>query len=170
MKKEECYENYPFWTVFFSNLLSLAIFLIGGFIVYKLGIIWLSLYIILIIILELRLISSHCPDCYYYGKVCAFGMGKVSSLFFKKGNPSKFCKNKMTWKSLILDFMISLIPLIIGIILLIKSFSLILLLSVLILFFLSFFGNGMVRGKLACKYCRQKEMGCPAQKFFEKKK
>ncbi len=170
MKKEGDYKNYPLWMVFLSNLVSIGIYLAGAFIIYQAGIAWFILYLIFIGIMEFRLIKGHCINCYYYGKTCAFGKGRISSIFFKKGNPQNFCKKKITWKDMIPDLMVSLIPAIVGIILLIKNFSWILLLSVIILFILAFPGSGMIRTKLACRYCKQRKTGCPAQKLFEKKK
>jgi hypothetical protein len=169
MKKEKYFENYPLWIVFFSNLVSAAIYLIGALIIYQVGLIWLVLYIIFILILEFKLIGGHCRDCYYYGKVCAFGRGRISSIFFKKGNLKNFCKMEITWKDIIPDFLVSLVPATIGIIILIKDFNWILLSSIIILLILTFLGNGFVRGNLACKYCKQRKIGCPAQKLFEKK-
>jgi hypothetical protein len=29
-------------------------------------------------------------------------------------------------------------------------------------------GNSFIRGYRACKYCRQRELGCPAEKLFNK--
>ena len=170
MKKEQCYENYPFWIVFFSNLVSIAIYLIGAFIIYQIGLIWLILYLVFIGIQEFRLIRGHCTACYYYGKTCAFGKGRISSIFFKKGDASKFCSKQMTWKDILPDFTGSLIPVIIGIILLIIKFNWIMLILVILLLLLSFSGNGLVRGQLACKYCKQREIGCPAEQLFNKKK
>jgi hypothetical protein len=170
MKKEQVYEDYPFWTVFFSNFVSIAIYLIGAFIIYQTGLIWLILYLIFIGIQEFRLIKGHCVNCYYYGKICAFGKGKISRIFFKKGDLNKFSKKQMTWKDIVPDFMVSLIPMAIGIILLIRNLDWILLSSVLVLFLLTFVGNGFVRGSLACKYCKQREIGCPAEQLFNKKK
>lgn len=168
--EEKYFENYPFWIVFLSNLVSLAIYFIGAYIIYQIGLIWLILYILFIVILEFRLIAGHCTGCYYYGKTCAFGQGRLSKLLFKKGDTSKFCKMQMTWKNLVLDLMVSLIPIIVGIILLIKSFSFFLLILILVLFILTSTGNSFVRGKLACKYCKQRKLGCPAEKLFQKGK
>ena len=173
MKKEEkieCYENYPLWIVFISNLVSIAIYLIGAYIIYQIGLIWLILYLIFILILEFLLIQGHCVDCYYYGKTCSFGKGRISGLFFKKGDGKKFCNNKMTWKEMLPDMLVSLIPVIIGIILLIRKFNWILLSLIIILLILTFAGNGFVRSKLACKYCKQRKLGCPAEQLFNKKK
>jgi hypothetical protein len=66
--------------------------------------------------------------------------------------------------------MVSLIPILVGIVLLIIHFNLLILLAVLLLVLLSSIGNSFVRGSLACKYCKQKELGCPADKLFNKKK
>lgn len=170
MKQEKCFENYPLWIVFFSNLVSITIYLIGAFIIYQVGFIWLILYLIFVLSLEFRLIRWHCINCYYYGKTCAFGKGKLSRVFFKKGNLKDFCKKQITWKDLIPDFMVFLIPAMIGIIILIKDFDWTLLSLIFALFILSFIGSGIIRSQLACKYCKQRRIGCPAQKLFEKKK
>jgi hypothetical protein len=65
---------------------------------------------------------------------------------------------------------VSLIPLVIGIILLILKFDFILLSALLLLVILTTTGNGFIRGKLTCRYCEQRESGCPADKFFKKDK
>ena len=39
----------------------------------------------------------------------------------------------------------------------------------IVLLLLGFFGNAIVRGKLACNYCKQKEIGFPAEQLFERK-
>ena len=170
MKKENVFENYPLWIVFCSNFVSITIYLIGAFIIYQIGLIWLILYLIFILYLEFRLMKLHCVDCYYYGKTCAFGKGKISSIFFKKGRAEKFCKIKITWKNILPDFMVSLIPLIVGLILLIIKFDWFLLVLIILLILLAFVGNGFIRSNLACKYCKQRKIGCPAQKLFEKRK
>ena len=170
MKQSKTFENYPCSTIFISNLISIAIYFIGAYIIYQLGLIWLILYIIYILVLEFRLISMHCVNCYYYGKYCAFGMGKISALFFKKGSPDKFIRAEMTWKDLIPDFLVSVIPFVAGIVLLILDFSWLLLTLIALLAILTSFGNSFVRGSLACKFCRQRELGCPAEKLFKKKK
>jgi hypothetical protein len=163
------FENYPAWMIVVSNLLNVLICVIGALIIYKIGLVWMILYLIYILVLEFRLIRWHCIDCYYYGKACAFGRGKICSLFFSKGNNRNFCKREMTWKSLIPEFLVSLVPILIGIILLIKNFNWFVLLLVIILFILTSFGNGFVRGNIACKYCKQRKLGCPAQKIFKSK-
>lgn len=169
MAKPGTFENYPCSTILKSSLVSITIYLIGAYIIYQLGIVWLLLYLLCIIAFEIRLMKKSCANCYYYGKYCAFGKGKLSSLIVKKGNPEAFRNRKITWKSVLPDFLISLVPAIAGIALLISRFSWLTLLLVVLLLILAFAGNGFVRSSLACKYCKQRELGCPAERLFNKK-
>ncbi|MFA5126332.1 MAG: hypothetical protein WC462_05020 [archaeon] len=169
MKQEKCFENYPFWMVLVSNIVTLLVYLIGAFIIFKVGLIWTVLYLLFVGVLEFRLISGHCVNCYYYGKTCAFGKGRLCSFLFKKGNSKKFLNLKITWKDILPDFMVSIVPSIVGIVLLILNFDWLLLALIVLLLALTFIGNAFVRSSLACKYCKQKKLGCPAQKLFEKK-
>jgi hypothetical protein len=66
------------------------------------------------------------------------------------------------------DLLVTLVPLIIGIILLIIKFDFILLFAAILLVVLTTSGNGFIRGSLTCKYCKQREIGCPAEKLFSK--
>ena len=119
MEQTICHENYPAWIVIISNLVSMGIYVLGFLIIYRLGLVFSILYLLYILLLELRLIGSHCTRCFYWGKICGFGKGKISSWFFRKGDISKFCDNEFTWIDMIPDLLITLIPLIIGIIILI---------------------------------------------------
>ncbi len=166
-KKEKCYENYPLSTILISNLLNIFICAIGFYIFLGFGLIYSIIYLLYVIVMEIRLLRKSCINCYYYGKCCAFGKGKLASLFFKKGN-KKLSECKVGWKDLVLDFLVSLFPLIVGIVALIVHFSWLILTLVVALIIFSSFGNGFVRGNLACKYCKQRELGCPAEKLFDK--
>lgn len=171
MSESECYENFPLRLVAFSNLVSLSIYIVGAYILSQVSI-WLIIpYLFYCLWLEIRVIKRSCAKCYYYGKVCAFGKGKLCALVFKrKGDPELFAQDKVTWIQLMPDFAISLIPVITGIILLIIDFSFLLLSFVIIMGIISFGGNAIVRGTFACKYCKQREIGCPAEKLFNKEK
>ena len=170
MKETKYYENYPYHFVIISNLLSLTIYTIGAIIINLLGTIWLFIYLAYIVFLEIRLLGKGCVNCYYYGKRCAFGRGKLCSLFFKKGKPEKFTSGPFTWKNILPDLLVAIIPIIIGIIMIIINFNWILLTLIILLFLLASIGNRLVRGSLACKYCKQRELGCPAEKLFSKER
>jgi uncharacterized protein (DUF983 family) len=100
---------------------------------------------------------------------CGFGKGRLSALFFKKGNSAKFCVNEMSWKDMIPDLLVSLVPFIIGIVLMIIKFDFTILFAASILIVLTTIGNGFIRSNLTCRYCKQRESGCPAEKLFSKK-
>ena len=170
METSKTYENYPIRIVIQSNVVAFGIYVLGFIITYHLGWIPAILYLGFIVALEFRLLRYSCTNCYYWGKTCAFGQGRLSALFFKKGDPLKFCNNVITWKSMIPDLLVSLIPLAFGIILLIIKFEPIILFSLIVLVALTTAGNGYIRGTLACRSCKQRELGCPADKLFKKDK
>lgn len=120
------------------------------------------------LIIEFRVMTKSCVNCYYYGKVCFSGLGRVSSLLFKRGSLHGFSERKITWVDILPDFLISIIPIFGGVILLLISFSWLILILMIFILLLTTVGNSVVRGSFACKYCKQREIGCPAQKLFEK--
>ncbi|OPY26072.1 MAG: hypothetical protein A4E27_00776 [Methanobacterium sp. PtaU1.Bin242] len=164
-----CYVNYPWWIVLLSNLVSLSIYIIGAYIFLNLGLIFTILYLLYCFILEIRLLKEGCVNCYYYGKVCGFGKGKLSALFFKRGDPSRFSQHEISWKDMIPDMMVFIFPIIGGTVLLIYDFSWITLFLMVVLVILSLAGNALVRGLLTCSRCKQRELGCPAEKLFQEK-
>jgi hypothetical protein len=170
MKEKSCYEEYPFWIVMLSNIVSVAIYAVGAFVIHEIGWIWLIPYVLYIAWLEIRILRRSCVNCYYFGKICAFGKGKLASLVFRKGDVGRFKQDKITWKDIAPDFLVSLIPIVVGVVLLVIDFDWLLLSMVLLLLLLTSIGNGLIRGSLACKYCRQREIGCPAEQLFSRDK
>ncbi|RPH33753.1 MAG: hypothetical protein EHM93_03705 [Bacteroidales bacterium] len=168
METIKTYDRFPSWIVATSNLLSLLIYGLGFAILLLINTLLASIYLAFVLSLEIRIIRNHCINCYYYGKTCGFGKGRISALLFKKGDSSRFCTMKITWKDMIPDMLVVIIPLIVGIILLIKDFDYKILIAIALLLFLATMGNGFVRGTLTCKYCKQREIGCPADKLFNK--
>lgn len=163
------YESYPRWIVLVSNLANLAIYGIGAYLLASL-IVWLAIpYLIYCLWLEVRVLRKSCVGCYYYGKRCAFGKGQVCALILeRKRQPEEFACDNIRWWTLIPDFMVSVIPIIGGIVLLVLEFAWLPLALLLALVFLAFGGTAVIRGSLACKYCRQREIGCPAEKLFNR--
>lgn len=169
MEPLKTYENFPFWIVVITNLFSLSIYCLGFFVMLNVYWIVAVLYLLFALFLEFRVVKNHCIDCFYYGKTCGFGKGRISSLFFKKGDQSRFCSMNITWKDMIPDFLVPLIPVITGIVLLIIKFNYLILIAIIILLILTTIGNSFIRGSLTCKYCKQREVGCPADKLFNTK-
>ena len=166
MNETACYENFPAWIVVLCNLASLSIYAIGAYILFRLAIWLLVVYLAYCLWLEARVLRASCVNCYYYGKVCGFGKGKLCSMFFKRGDPQRMASRQVRWWDILPDLLVSILPLVIGIIFLILRFEWLLVVLLVALLLLSSIGNAAVRGSLACRYCRQKAIGCPAEKLF----
>jgi hypothetical protein len=167
--KTETYESYPPLFVLMTNLLTLPIYVLGAVILSGFGMAAAGLFILYCLFLEIRLLRKSCVNCYYYGKLCFAGRGLLCSLFFKKGDPKKFACTEISWVQILPDFMVSIIPLIGGIILSIIDFNWLRIGLMVLLAILGFPVVGYIRGSLACRYCKQREIGCPAEKLFSKK-
>ncbi len=163
-------ENYPFSMVFFALLVTVSIYTLGLVILSGFGNNITALYLLYCIGFEIHVMKKSCVDCFYYGKWCAFGRGKVASLFFKRGDPKRFNSKCMSWKELLPDMLVLLIPLVGGIALLIHGFSWSMVMMLVALLALSFGGNYIVRSRIACKNCKQRELGCPAEQYFGKQR
>lgn len=168
MTEVECYESYPIWIPALSTLQTLLIYGIGLFIFSRYGQIMTALYLLYIVWVELRVMEKSCRNCVYYGRLCGLGRGRLCSMLFKKGKQG-FTEKKITWKDLIPDFLVSLLPLLAGIPLLLQEFNWTLAGLMVILLFLATAGNGIIRG-IVCKHCKQRKLGCPAEQMFSKKK
>ena len=170
MINTKSFENFPLWIPFITILVSIISYIIGAIILSGFGIIFSILYIFYCIGVELLVILRSCKDCWYYGRICGVGKGKIAPLFVKKGDTKKFADRDISMLHLIPDFMVVVLPLVGGLILLILNFSIVVLVLMVILAILFFGGTAFIRGSFACKYCKQKDIGCPAYDVFNKKK
>jgi hypothetical protein len=170
MAETKSYENFPRWIPLIAIHVSILSYIIGAFILIGFGITIVFLYLAYCFGVELLVVFRSCKDCYYYGKICGLGKGKIAPFFVKKGDLNKFVKKKISWYDLIPDFLVGIIPITGGIFLSIFDFSLMRIGMIIFLAILSFGGPAVIRGSFACKYCKQREIGCPAEKLFSKKK
>lgn len=169
-KEPEAFEKYPLSTVLITNIANLIICIIGVYLVWQLGVFWGVLFIVYLLGNEFFIYKHGCLCCYYYGKQCAFGRGKIAPFLVKKDDPQKFCQRKVTWLNLLPVVLSSLIPVIVGVILLFKDFRLFILILTLIPILNWFLINPLIFGKLVCLHCKQGRLCCPANDFFGKKK
>jgi hypothetical protein len=160
------FENFPLRMVVPTFLVQLAVYGLGGFIILRFGLAFLGIYIACILGLEFRVLRNSCVDCFYHGRTCCFGRGRLCALVLGKGDPKRFSERKIGWAHILPDFLISIIPLLAGIILLVLRFDILLFVVVVALTILAFPVTGFIRGAWACRYCRQREAGCPAERLF----
>ncbi len=166
--KTEVYDQFPLPLVLLCVAVNILIYAIGAYLIAPLGIILVVLYLLYCLWMEIRVSIMSCRDCYYYGKWCAFGRGKICSLLFKKGSPERFKNKKISWINLVPDLLVSLIPLAIGGFYLVQSFSWLRLSFILVLVIIAFPVTGFMRSSISCKSCKQKDIGCPATQLFAK--
>jgi hypothetical protein len=167
--KPSSFESYPWWMVVTCNAVGLATYAVGLYLMARLGIVWGVLYAAYCLFLEWRLLAGSCRSCYYFGKRCGFGKGRVCSWFFTRDTERPLGTKRISWLEIVPDFLVSLIPLGAGIALLFRGFSWLVLSLVVALALLASVGTGFVRGQIACRHCKQRELGCPAEQLFGKK-
>ncbi|MDD1668521.1 MAG: hypothetical protein LUO97_01855 [Methanomicrobiales archaeon] len=166
---DDTYEQFPRRMVAVTVLVQVAIYLLGAYILLQISV-WLAvIYAACILALEYRVLRHSCVSCYYYGRLCCFGRGKLAATFCRKGDPAAFLKKEIRWVDILPDFLVSLIPLVLGIILLVINFDPILLLAVVGLAVLAFPVQGFIRSTWSCRFCKQRELGCPAERLFSRK-
>ena len=100
------YENFPFSMVLFALLVNVSIYAFGVAILSGFGIIMALLYLLYCLGIEIHVMKMSCVYCYYYGKWCAFGRGKVAPLLFKQGDPERFTSKCISWKELLPDMLV----------------------------------------------------------------
>jgi len=166
MEETKTLENFPIRIAVLGNLVALSIYAIGAYILSGMAIWLAAFYLLYCLWAEFSVLKGSCVNCYYYGKVCGLGKGKLCSLLFKPGDPRKFIERQVSWKEIVPDMLVFLFPLAGGIALLVRGFSWLIVAMLVLLALLSFGGNAIVRGLFACKYCKQRELGCPAEKLF----
>jgi hypothetical protein len=162
-------EQFPRWMVASTLLIQAAVYILGGYILLQVSAALVAIYAACILALEYRLLRHSCVNCYYYGRLCCFGRGRLAGAFFGRGDPEAFLRKEIRWVDILPDFLVSLVPLILGILLLVLSFDAVLLVAVVALALLAFPAQGFIRGNWSCRFCRQREMGCPAERLFAKK-
>ncbi|MGC9436189.1 MAG: hypothetical protein ACP5C4_08990 [Methanomicrobiales archaeon] len=95
-------------------------------------------------------------DCFYYGRRCAFG----------KGRAERFDREEIGRADVVPGFLVVLVPAVAALVLVAHAFSW----TILALVILGFPGTAAVRERLACRYCRQRERGCPAERLCARKR
>jgi hypothetical protein len=160
------FETYPLWIVLAFNIVVWSVYLAGFYLLYLIWPVLAYLFVIYILYQEFSVYKEGCRHCYYYGKLCGCGRGKLAKIFLKKGDPKKFTEKTVGLKDFIIPSVVNFIPLIAGIYLLIKDFNWFILVVAVWPVIVMFFGNSLLYGELICPNCKQSYIGCPVSKFF----
>ena len=88
---EQGLEEYPPAQAIFGNVVMIIWIALGAiacwFFFPLLGFIYLIFALVMVFVVLRKLV---CPNCYYHGKCCHIGWGKLSALLFKEGNIEDF--------------------------------------------------------------------------------
>ncbi len=150
-------------------LVTAATYALGAFILAGFGSVMAALYVLFALGHEVHVMKKSCVDCFYFGKWCAFGRGKLAALIFRQGDPKRFPEKTVTLKDLTSDLLVVIFPLLGGAVLLIQHFSPATAVALALFLALSFGGTYLIRSRVACLGCKQRELGCPAEQFFAKR-
>ncbi len=157
----EGFNEYPLVYVIFQNIFFVFYFGIGFWGMWELKVFGFPLFsffyaVFLIVMLIFVLRRELCTNCYYYGKRCSTGWGKLSSFMFKKGTGNYKLGVKLagiTWG------FASLFPVLGIIVVLVINFSFKNL--ILLLLFVSLTLINILIHKESCKRCKMRFI-CPA--------
>jgi hypothetical protein len=153
-------ESYPLSRVIFGNSMMLVWIRLGTiacwFIYPLVAWIYLAAAIIMIFAVLRKLV---CTNCYYYGKQCALGWGKISALFFNQGSIEEFSTCAGIKAAPITYGLLTLIPLVLCIIALVQAVTALKVFVLVLLLAVSVY-SGAIGRKVACTNCKMRLI-CP---------
>jgi hypothetical protein len=157
---EQGLEEYPLGQAIFANIVMILWTVLGAvacwFFYPLLGLIYLVLALVMVYVVLRKLV---CPNCYYHGKCCHIGWGKLSSFLFKKGNIENFSTNFSLKIAPLSYWLLTLIPLILIVISVFQEF-LVSKVVILVILLAILFYSGTISRKKACVPCKMRLI-CP---------
>jgi hypothetical protein len=154
-------ENYPKYIIVIRWIILLTAFALGTYILADVHFALAIIYILYsLIALTLILPLSRCVSCFYHGKVCNTGWGKVAGYLFEKGDESKYVEH---YNYAIFLHLLWLVPLLVALLQVVRKRNIFALLIFVIYVFI-LFAEKIILKKLCCKRCHQREF-CPALPF-----
>jgi hypothetical protein len=153
-------ETFPLSRVIFGNSMMLVWIGLGTiacwFVYPVVAWIYLAAAIIMIFFVLRKLV---CTNCYYYGKQCALGWGKISALFFNPGSIEQFSTCVGIKAAPITYGLLTLIPLVFCIVALVQEVTVIKAAVLVLLLAVSVY-SGAISRKMACTNCKMRLI-CP---------
>ena len=100
-----------------------------------------------------------CTNCYYYGKWCCMGWGRLSALLFSRGSIDRFRGSIGIRIAPLFYALLILVPLIMVIIALVQEYSVAKVVVLVLLLLVSLY-SGFLSRKRSCSRCKMKTL-CP---------
>ncbi len=151
---QEGKESFPAWWITLENIGFILNWAIGFYLLLPFkccGIPIVSwIYLIILIVVQILLKYHNCTNCYYYGKWCHLGWGRLTGLMFKQDSGNLETGMKLAY-SYILQLPVILIAALIAGFMYGFSFTNIVL---LVLFVIINLLQGVVLRKKGCEVCK----------------
>jgi hypothetical protein len=162
-----CYDDFPTSLVAVNVVEALAALAVGVMIIGQFGSWALLAYLLVGLVAVLLSLAFGCTRCYYYGRVCAMGLGKICRVMFKKRDEEEFGKSLSQTISWTLVGAVLVLPLAAGLISLWADFGL-----SRLLWLAAFLGLMLVilvtHSRFSCSLCREaKERRCSLGRLGE---
>jgi hypothetical protein len=153
-------EQHPKATITLANL-AMAIWIASGtaacwFLHPIIAWVYLAVALITVGVVLRRLV---CVNCYYYGKWCGTGWGKLAALFFKAGDMEKFSTSIGVKLAPLTYGLLSLIPIVLIIVSIVLEFTVAKIIVLAVLLLVSVYSAFLSR-KRGCVNCKMK-LACP---------
>ena len=154
-------QSYPKSVIVIRWIILGAAFALGIYVLTSIKeVLGLAYIVYSLVVLTLILPLSRCSSCFYHGKACNTGWGKVAGYLFPKGDESKFVRH---YDYAIFIHLLWIIPLLASFFQLVRLRNL-LALVVFGVYLLILLLEKITLKRLACSRCRQREF-CPAVPF-----
>lgn len=157
---EQGLEEYPKVSIIIGNLIMVLWISLGTvacwFLYPLIAWVYLALAIAMVGVILRKLV---CTKCYYYGRWCSMGWGKLSALLFRHGDIEKFGTSIGIKLAPITYGLLSLIPFICIVISIVMGLAVLKIVVLLLLLLISFY-SGFTSRRKACANCRMKLI-CP---------
>ena len=173
MSKIELYEGgleeHPKSSVIVGNLAMtawIALGTIGCWFLTPLGA-WIFLAFALIMV-GVVLRKLLCTDCYYYGKWCGIGWGKLSALMFPKGNEERFGTSLGLKLAPLTYGLLTVVPVVFLVTSMFDTSQLLIPKIIVLVFLLAIsFYSGTISRKKGCAACKMR-LVCPGSAVKER--
>jgi hypothetical protein len=157
---EQGLEKHSKSTVVLSNLAMLVWIALGTaacwFLHPVIAWVYLAVALVMVGVVLRRLV---CTNCYYFGKRCGTGWGKLAALMFKQGEMERFSKSIGVRIAPSIYALLSLVPAVLIIISLVQEFTVAKLVVLVCLLLITVYSAFLSRRK-GCSTCKMK-LACP---------
>ncbi|OQX20971.1 MAG: hypothetical protein BWK75_04200 [Candidatus Altiarchaeales archaeon A3] len=153
-------EEYPKSGIIVGNFMMILWIALGTIACYffhpLIALVYFAFAIMMVFVVLRKLV---CTNCYYYGKRCSIGWGKLSALFFKKGDIEKFSTSIGIKLAPLTYGLLTLVPIVLIIISIIQEFTIPKITVMIFLLLISFY-SGAISRKKSCENCKMRLI-CP---------